>query len=188
MSRCGKSTSTFDVLFLHCYTTSISILFNNCWSFECRMAKISLIQFVLWSQHHHSASLTLTEPSLHLSTTKTSSRCRVQEVYPWSPTSGDNSKVGICPQATSLSRSEQMARGEPRAASAADGSAAAEKEAAIGEPDGCRQNNELICSWTNVSCFCHECAAFRFKSARRVQAGRPGAGRKMQLHTVCTQT
>ena len=28
MSRCGKSTSTFDVFFLHCYTTSISILFN----------------------------------------------------------------------------------------------------------------------------------------------------------------
>ena len=26
------------------------------------------------------------------------------------------------------------------------------------------------------------------RRARRVQAGRPGAGRKMQLHTVCTQT
>jgi hypothetical protein len=45
--------------------------------------------------------------------------------------------------ATSLSRSEQLAR----AASAADGSAAAEKEGATGEPDGCRHtNNELICS------------------------------------------
>jgi hypothetical protein len=45
-------------------------------------------------------------------------------------------------QATSLSRSEQLAR----AASAADGSVAAEKEAATGEPDGGRHNNELICS------------------------------------------
>jgi hypothetical protein len=32
---------------------------------------------------------------LHLSTTKTSSRWRVQEVYPWSPTSGDNSKLEV---------------------------------------------------------------------------------------------
>jgi hypothetical protein len=43
---------------------------------------------------------------------------------------------------TSLSRSEPLAR----AASAADGSAAAEKEAATGEPDGSRHNNELIFS------------------------------------------
>ncbi len=91
----------FDIFFLHCYTTSILIFFNNCWSFECRMAamaKISLIQFVLWRQHHHSASasLTVTEQSLHLSTTKTSSRYRVQEVYPWCQTSGVNCKVRIC--------------------------------------------------------------------------------------------
>jgi hypothetical protein len=98
-------------------------------------------------------------------------------------------------QATSLSRSEPLAS----AASATDGSAAAKKEAATGKPDGGRQNNELVCSGTNVSCFCHECAAFKFKRASRVQAGqqdaltpmqagRPSAGRKKQLHSVCTQT
>ncbi len=27
-----------------------------------------------------------------------------------------------------------------------------------------------------------------YRPASRVQAGRPGAGRKMQLHNVCTQT
>ncbi len=52
-----------------------------------------------------------------------------------------------------------------------------EKEATTGEPDGGRHNNELICSWTNVSCLCHECAAFRFKRACRVQAGQQDAGR-----------
>jgi hypothetical protein len=86
-------------------------------------------------------------------------------------------KCEFVAQATSLSRSEQLAR----AASAADGSAAAEKEGATAEPDGGRHtsnhDNELICSWTNVSCFCHECAAFRFKSAHSVQAGQQGAGR-----------
>ncbi len=51
-------------------------------------------------------------------------------------------KCEFVAHATSLSRSEQLAR----AASAANGAAAAEKEGATGEPDGGRHNNELICS------------------------------------------
>jgi hypothetical protein len=39
---------------------------------------------------YYSAFSTVTELSLHLLTTKASSRWRVPEVYPWSPTSGDN--------------------------------------------------------------------------------------------------
>jgi hypothetical protein len=45
-------------------------------------------------------------------------------------------------QTTSLSSSEPLAG----TASAADGSAAAEKEAATGEPGSGRHNNKLICS------------------------------------------
>ncbi len=48
MSHCGKSMNTLDIFFLHRHTASILMRFNNCWSFEHRMAKISLIQSVLW--------------------------------------------------------------------------------------------------------------------------------------------
>ncbi len=43
----GKSMTTLNMFFLHCYTASILMHLNNCWSFECRMAKISLIQSVM---------------------------------------------------------------------------------------------------------------------------------------------
>jgi hypothetical protein len=137
------------------------------------MAKLSLIQYVLWSQHHHSTSLTVTEPLVHLLATKTSSRWRYKRSTPGALPLATTVKCEFVAHVTSLLRSEQLAR----AASAADGSAAAEKEGATGEPDGVRHNNELIFSWANVSCFCHECAAFRFKSARRVQAGQHCADR-----------
>jgi hypothetical protein len=64
------------------------MLFNNCWSFERRMAIIQLLQFVYWLQRHHSAFSHVTEQSLHL-LIQTSSRWRVQEVYPWSPVAAD---------------------------------------------------------------------------------------------------
>ncbi len=43
--------------FLHCYTTSFLMVFNDCCHgfFEHKMAKISFIQSVVWCQHHHSA-------------------------------------------------------------------------------------------------------------------------------------
>ena len=43
----------------------------------------------------HSASSTVTELSLNLSTIKAPSRWRVQDVYHWNPTSGDNIQVRI---------------------------------------------------------------------------------------------
>ena len=55
-----------SIFFLHCYTASISIRFNNCWSFERRIAKIWLIQSVL----RCTTAPTMTEQSLYLSTTR----------------------------------------------------------------------------------------------------------------------
>ena len=65
MSHCRNSMRTLN-FFLHCYTSSISMLFNNCWSFERRMAKIwlGLIQSVL----RCTTASTMTEQSLYLST------------------------------------------------------------------------------------------------------------------------
>ncbi len=74
--------------------------------------------------------------------TRTSSRWRVQEVYPGVLPPATTVKCQFVAHATSLLRSEPLAR----AASPADGSVAAEKEAGTGEPDGGRHNNELICS------------------------------------------
>ncbi len=92
--------------------------------------------------------------------------------------------------ATLLSRSEQLAR----AAIAVDGSAAAEMEGATGEPDAGRHNNELfvleqmcLVSVTNML-LSDSRAPSGCRRANRMQAGRPGAGRKMQLHIICTQT
>ncbi len=59
---------------LHCYTASILMLFNNCWTFERRMDKISSIQAVL----RCTTASTMTEQSLYLPTAKASSRCQVQ--------------------------------------------------------------------------------------------------------------
>ncbi len=87
MSHCGKSINTLDIVFLHCYTASTLMHVKNSWSFECRIAKISFIQSVLY----HSASSTVTELSLYLST----SRWRVHDVYHWNPTSGDNIQAQI---------------------------------------------------------------------------------------------
>ncbi len=84
MSYCGKSMNTLEILFLLCYTTSILMLFNNCWSFELRMAKIQLFRFVLWLQRQHSAFSPVTEQLLHLSI-KTSSKWKVQEGLPLEP-------------------------------------------------------------------------------------------------------
>ncbi len=97
MWRSGKSINTFNLVFLHCHTISISLYFNNCWSFEHRMVEISFIQSLLWRQHHHSTSSTVTEPLLHLSTTKASSRWRVlvQGVYTWWQHSSANSLPSV---------------------------------------------------------------------------------------------
>jgi hypothetical protein len=88
----------------------------------------------------------VTEQSLYLSTTKASSRWRVQEVYPWTPPGAlplaKTFKYKFVAQTTSLSSSEKLVG----AASAADGSAAADKEAATGEPGSGQHNNILICS------------------------------------------
>ncbi len=86
-----KFNENTQYFLLHCYTASISMLFNNCWSFERRMAKISSIRSVL----RCTTASTMTEQSLYLSTAKAPSRCQLQEVYLWSPTSGDNIQVWI---------------------------------------------------------------------------------------------
>ncbi len=55
-----------SIFFVHCYTASISMLFNNCWCFESRMAKISMIRSVL----RCTTASTMADQSLILSTTR----------------------------------------------------------------------------------------------------------------------
>jgi len=89
-----------SIIFLHCYTASISMLFNNCWSFERRMAKISLIRSVL----RCTTASTMTEQSsgLYLSTTRhpqskmSSTRGLPLEPYLWCQHSSVNSSPGRC--------------------------------------------------------------------------------------------
>ncbi len=181
-------SETRDIFFLPCYTTSFSMLLNDCWSFERRMAKILFIQSVAWRQHYHSASSTVSESLLDLLTAKAFSRWRVQEVYPWSPTSGDNVQVQICrPHNVTVELwialpVLQMAVLLPK------------RRLVLAIPMEADIIINFFCSWPNVSCFCSECAAFKFKLPQGAggpagcrPAGRLQAGTK-QLHIVCTLT
>ncbi len=167
MSHCEKSMNTLDIFFLHCYTASISMHFNNCWSFERRMAKISLIQFVLRRTTATTAlsrSSTATELSLYLSTTKACSRWRVQGLH-WSPTSGDNIQVRI-------RRPDNIAI----VLWTAGGRCQYSRMPLLASPVAA----DIIITYmflTKCVLFLQRMAAFKFKRARRVQAGRPGAGR-----------
>jgi hypothetical protein len=157
------------------------------------MAKISLIQFVLWSQHHHNASLTVTEPSLHLSTTR-ASRLRVQVVYPlepylWRQHSSANPSptqrscralsrwlaLPVLLMALLLPKRRQLVQllASPMAADIVMNLFVLEQMCLV--------------SATNVL-LSNSSAPAGCRRASRMQAGRPRAGRKKQLHIVCTQT
>ncbi len=173
MSHCGKSMNTLEIFFLHCYTSSISMLFNNFRSFEHRMAKISMIQSVLWPMWRTTAH------------PRPWQNCRCTCRLPRHPQDGGSkrSTPGALPletttfkrefvaQTTSLSGCEPQGR-----CSAANGSAAADEEAATGEPGrGRRHKDNLIFSRPSVSCFCNEWLISN--SSAPAGCNRPGAGR-----------
>ncbi len=140
-------------------------------------------------------SNSLREQSLHLST-KTS--WRVQN--PTTDGGHNRSTPGAVPlaktfkckfvaQTTLLSSSEPLAG----TASAANGSAAADEEAAFGEPSSCLHNNKVfvldqvrLVAATNAL-LSNSNAPTGCRQASRVQAGRPGAGRnKAVAHRMCS--
>jgi hypothetical protein len=176
MSHCGKSMNTLDIFFLATQLWCSSIIDD--------------LSNAEWLKYHLSnlrcdVNVTTAHPR------PWRNRCCTCRLLRHPQDGGYNrSTPGALPlatkfkckfvaQITSLSSSEPLAG----AASAADGSTAAEKEAVTGEPGSGRHNNKLICSWPSVSCFGNECTAFKLKRASRVQAGqraqagRPGAGR-----------
>ena len=155
-----------SIFFLHCYTASISIRFNNCWSFERRIAKIWLIRSVL----RCTTAPTMTEQSLYLSTTR-----HPQDVKYKRSTSGALPLAStfkcefIVGRTMSLSSCESMA-------------GAARQEAASGEPSSGRHNNKLIGSRPSVPCFCNESLLSNSSApAGCRRAGRAQAGTE-QLH------
>ncbi len=151
---------------LHCYTASISMLFNNCWSFERRMAR------------YHWSNLYWDVPQLR-PWQNSPCTCRLprnpQDVKSMRHTSG------ALPLATTLkcefvARTMSLSSCEPLAGTA-------HLEAASGEPSSGRHNNKLIGSRPSVPCFCNESLLSNSSAPAgcRVQAGRVQAGTK-QLH------
>ncbi len=125
------------------------------------MAKILLIRSVL----RCTTASTMTEQSLYLSTTR-----HPQDVKYKRSTSGALPLVSTF-KCEFVARTMSLSSCEPLAG-------AARQEATSGEPSSGRHKNKLIGSRPSVPCFCNKLlAAFKFKRARRVQAGGPGAGR-----------